>query len=66
MFSGLKPTHSLLPIFTHICMHAKSLQSCPCLTLCDLMDYRQPGFSVHEILQARILEWVMSSSWESS
>ena len=31
-------------------------QSCP--TLCDPKDYRLPGSSVHEILQARILEWV--------
>ena len=37
-------------------MSAKSLQSC--LTLCDSMDYSLPGFSVHEILQARILEWI--------
>ena len=37
-------------------MHAKSLQSCP--TLCDPMDCRPPGSSVHEILQARILDWV--------
>ena len=29
-----------------------------CLTLCDPMDYRFPGSSVHETLQARILEWV--------
>ena len=29
-----------------------------CLTLCDPMDYSPPGFSVHGILQARILEWV--------
>ena len=35
-------------------MHAKSLQSC--LTLCDPMDWSLPGSSVHEILQARILE----------
>ena len=35
-------------------MHAKSLQPCP--TLCDPMDYSPPGFSVHGILQARILE----------
>ena len=27
-------------------------------TLCDLMDGSPPGSSVHEILQARILEWV--------
>ena len=26
--------------------------------LCDLMDHSPPGFSVHGILQARILEWV--------
>ena len=31
-------------------------QSCP--TLCDPMDCGPPGFSVHGILQARILEWV--------
>ena len=29
-----------------------------CLTLCDPMDCRPPGSSVHGILQARILEWV--------
>ena len=34
---------------------AKSLQLC--LTLCDPMDCSPPGFSVHGILQARILEW---------
>ena len=28
------------------------------LTLCDSMDCSPPGSSVHEILQARILEWV--------
>ena len=27
-------------------------------TLCDPMDCSPPGSSVHEILQARILEWV--------
>ena len=31
-------------------------QSCP--TLCDPMDCSLPGFSVHWILQARILEWI--------
>ena len=31
-------------------------------TLCDLMDCSLPGFSVHGILQARILEWVAISS----
>ena len=32
-----------------------------CLTLCDPMDYSPPGFSVHGIFQARILEWVAIS-----
>ena len=34
---------------------AKSLQSCP--TLCDPMDCSPPGFSIHGIFQARVLEW---------
>ena len=42
------------------CMKMKSesevAQSCP--TLCDPMDCSLPGFSVHGIFQARILEWV--------
>ena len=29
-----------------------------CLTLCDPMDCSPPGSSIHEISQARILEWV--------
>ena len=29
-----------------------------CLTLCDPMDCSLPGFSVHGIFQARVLEWV--------
>ena len=41
----------------HVHVHAKSLQACP----------SAPGFSVHGILQARILEWVaMPSSRGSS
>ena len=32
-----------------------------CLTLCDPMDCSPPGSSVHEIFQARILEWVAIS-----
>ena len=36
------------------------------LIFCDPMDYSLPGFSVHEILQARILEWVPISSKGSS
>ena len=43
----------------YCCMRAKSLQSCP--TLGDPMDCSPPGFSVHGILQARVLEWVATS-----
>ena len=32
-----------------------------CLTLCDPVDCSLPGFSIHGILQARILEWVVIS-----
>ena len=32
-----------------------------CLTLCDLMDCRLPGSSVHGIFQARVLQWVVIS-----
>ena len=42
----------------------KLLQSCP--TLCDPTDCSPPGSSVHEILQARILEWVAISSSRGS
>ena len=35
-------------------------QSCP--TLWDPVDYSLPGFSVHGILQARILERVTTTS----
>ena len=32
-----------------------------CLTLCNTMDCSSPGSSVHEIFQARILDWVAIS-----
>ena len=47
-----------------------ALQKCECCVSCsvDSMDCRPPGFSLHGILQARILEWVAmafsrASSW---
>ena len=40
-------------------MHAKSLQSRT--ALCDPTDCSLPGFSVHGVFQARILEWVAIS-----
>ena len=41
----------------NVCVHTKSLQSC--LTLCNPIDCSLPGSSVHGMLQARILEWVI-------
>ena len=32
--------------------------SCSIATLCDSMDCRSPGSSVHGILQARTLAWI--------
>ena len=37
-----------------------------CLTLCDPMNCSPPGFSVHGILQARILEWTAISFFRGS
>ena len=37
-----------------------------CQTLCDPMDCSLPGSSVHEISQARILEWIAISSSRGS
>ena len=37
-----------------------------CLTLCNTMDCSLPGSSVHGILQARILEWVTTTSTRGS
>ena len=45
----------LVLLFVGVC--AKSLQSC--LTLCDPMDCSPSGSSVPEVLQARILEWLL-------
>ena len=39
-------------------MHVVTL---PCLTLCDPMDCRPPGSSVHGVFQAKVLEWVAIS-----
>ena len=45
---------------------SEATQLCP--TLCDAMDCSPPGFSIHGIFQARVLEWVAisfsgASSW---
>ena len=42
-------------------MHAQS-----CLTFCDSTDCGPPGFSVHGIFLARIVEWVVFSCFRGS
>ena len=51
-----------LPLFSFIVVHLLCvLVAQSCLTLCHPMDCSPPGSSVHEIFQARILEWVVIS-----
>ena len=64
--SGSPPRPSTCIIYTvESESESEVAQSCP--TLCDPVDCSLPDSSVHEILQARILEWVaISFSRESS
>ena len=50
---ALRGAPCLVYCSTIFCMRAQS-----CLALCDPLDCRPPGSSLHEIFQARILEWV--------
>ena len=43
----------------YVFFYSEVAQSCP--TLCDLIDYSLPGFSIQGIFQARVLEWVAIS-----
>ena len=40
-----------------VCVYACMLNHFSHVQLCNLMDWSPPSFSVHEILQTRILEW---------
>ena len=42
----------------HASQHKCVLNRFSCVRLCDPMNCSLPGFSVHVILQARILEWI--------
>ena len=53
---GSQPQNKKSKLLCSVCSVA---QSCP--TLCDPMDCSPPGFPVHGIFQARILEWVAIS-----
>ena len=54
---------NLLPSASALNLHSESESEVtqPCLTLCDPTDCSLPGFSIHGIFQARILEWVAIS-----
>ena len=52
--------HKSVP-YASISTEVKVIVAQLCRTLCDPMDYRQPGSSVHGILQARLLEWAAIS-----
>ena len=61
----MKEKENLFHQLYKACLHAQSLSH---VGLTDSMDCRLPGSSVHGILQARILEWVVisfsrGSSW---
>ena len=45
-------------IFMKVKLLLAQLTESDLVRLCDLTDCSPPGFSVHELLQARILEWV--------
>ena len=56
----------LLCVCVCVCVRAKLLQSCLVLCNPDPMDCSLPGSSVHGILQAIKLEWVVMSSSRAS
>ena len=55
-------------IFNSASVHEGSWCSCVliCPTLCDSLDCSLPGSSVYGILQARLLEWIATSSSRGS
>ena len=69
LFFTLKSLNSIVFMFLRSLIKERGsevVQSCP--TLCDPMDCSLPGFSMHGIFQARILEWFAisfsrGSSW---
>ena len=48
---------------TYMCAYISVLSG---FQLCNPMDCSPPGFSVHRIFQARILEWITISSFRGS
>ena len=59
------PVILLKPPTVHVCV-CWCLVAQSCLTLCCPVDSSPPGFSVHRVFQARILNWVAISSSKGS
>ena len=55
---------NVVVIVLYACIQAKLLQSCP--TLCNPMDCSLTDSSIHGILQARRVEWVVRPSSRGS
>ena len=53
-------------IFQTVATSAAGVLSRFSLTLCDSMNHSPPGSSIHGILQARILDWVVTTSSRGS
>ena len=59
MLTDFKTQHNNAVNSSQIHLRVSVSQSCP--SLCNPMNYSPPGSCVHEIFQARILEWVAIS-----
>ena len=64
--SGVQISSSSFFHYSNILSLVKVLVAQLCPTLCDLIDCIPPGYSVHGILQARILEWIATPFFRSS
>ena len=62
MLTGWLTFKALHFLISTMNVYACMLSRFSCVQLCNSMDYSPPGSSVHEILQARILEWVATPS----
>ena len=59
MLNNYSETKGTWIFLFHTSKKVKVLIAQSCKTFCDPMDCSPPGSSVHGILQARILEWVV-------
>ena len=68
--TNIIPDTGSVSVVHHVCATRMICCCCSaaelCLTLCYPLDCSPPGFSVHEISQAIILEWVTISSFRGS